>query len=228
MLAMQPPVHILDNDSLTKIFSACVALEDSLEDSVHKDACLDTRRSPWILGQVCRRWRHSVLSSPLLWTSVSLWLDHPHCDDRRIRFLFNLYLSRSASCNLDVIIQSETCFRNRPSNLNPLLSSSSRWRTLTMNIPISSYQFFSTLTGFLESLEVLHIRHPYRNKPQALVGDLSNLTDGIRIFKFCHNLKRLSLQDIPFPRDVFHLPWTGDPTFQRAFVVELDFELCDL
>lgn len=77
-----------------------------------------------------------------------------------------------------------------------------------MNIPISSYQFFSTLTGFLESLEVLHIRHPYRNKPQALVGDLSNLTDGIRIFKFCHNLKRLSLQDIPFPRDVFHLPWT--------------------
>lgn len=195
---------VLNDDALIEVFSNCVVL-DSLEDLI-QNSCLDTRRSPWILGHICRRWRRLVLSSPLLWTSVNLHLDHPHCNGRRMHFLLNLYLSRSASCSLDVKLRSETYFQSRPSYLNPLLSASSRWLTLTMNIPISSYRLFSVLTGFLDSLKVLHIRHPYRDKVQ-IIRDLGNLTDGIRIFKFCQNLKRLSIQDIPYPRDIFCLPW---------------------
>ncbi|KAJ3716729.1 hypothetical protein DFJ43DRAFT_1100704 [Lentinula guzmanii] len=202
---------LLDRDTLSEIFRACMELLDSPEncDSNSTYTTLDTSRAPWVLGQVCHSWRHIVLSSPLLWTSVNILLDRDgseHNAARRALFLLDLYLSRSASCPLSVSIHSSTGFQRSPFFLRSLISASSRWHTLLINIPISSYETLSVLTGFLDSLKVLHIGVPYQNKSQA-IRDFTNLRDGIRVFRFCNNLERLTLNDIPFPRDVLHLPW---------------------
>ncbi|KAJ4471099.1 hypothetical protein C8J55DRAFT_608069 [Lentinula edodes] len=204
------PAALLNEDTLGDIFEACVMLDspggwDSTSTQI--STTLDTRRAPWVLGQVCRNWRRIVLSSPLLWTSINIQLDH-HDNNaaRHVLFLLDLYLSRSASCLLSVNIHSSICFQKKTPFFRSLLSTSSRWHTLLIDIPISAYEILSPLTGFLDSLAVLHIRLPHRNKSQA-VKDFANLKDGIRLFKFCNNLERLSLQNIPFPRDIFHLPW---------------------
>ncbi|KAJ4475510.1 hypothetical protein J3R30DRAFT_3706006 [Lentinula aciculospora] len=203
---------ILDRDTLGEIFSACVKLDEyELEGSnsslTRMSTTLNTCRAPWVLGQVCQSWRRIVLSSPLLWTSVNIRLDE---QDRyaahHASFLLDLYLSRSAYCRLSVSIHSSTGFQTSPPFLRSLLSTSSRWHTLMINIPISSYEALSTLTGFLDALKVLHLRLPHRNKSLA-VRDFASMRDGVRLFRFCSNLERLSLQNIPFPRDIFHLPW---------------------
>ncbi|KAJ3900919.1 hypothetical protein F5879DRAFT_970705 [Lentinula edodes] len=204
------PAALLNEDTLRDIFEACVVLDSPRgwdSTSTQTSATLDTRRTPWVLGQVCRNWRRIVLSSPLLWTSIDIQFDH-HDNNaaRRVSFLLDLYLSRSASCLLSVNIQSSICFQKNTPLFRSLLSTSSRWYTLLIDIPISAYEILSPLTGFLDSLAVLHIRLPHRNKSQA-VKDFANLKDGIRLFRFCNNLERLSLQNIPFPRDIFHLPW---------------------
>ncbi|KAF9023031.1 hypothetical protein BDZ89DRAFT_919358, partial [Hymenopellis radicata] len=52
------PLRCLPQEILTKIFNlSCVD---------HTDI-LDTSGGPWLLGQVCRRWRNIVVSTPLLW-----------------------------------------------------------------------------------------------------------------------------------------------------------------
>ncbi|KAJ3730249.1 hypothetical protein C8R42DRAFT_2420 [Lentinula raphanica] len=193
---------LLNHDTLIEIFHACVELE-----SESCASTLATDSAPWVLGHVCQSWRRAALSSPLLWTSIHVSLDNlDSAAQSRTLFLLDLYLSRSASCPLSVSIHSSKAFQKSPSFLRPLLSASARWHQLEMDIPVSSYAAFSALTGFLDLLETLHVRLPHQNKTQA-VHDFANLKDGVRLFRFCNNLKYLSLQDIPYPRDVFHLPW---------------------
>ncbi|KIK64528.1 hypothetical protein GYMLUDRAFT_416174 [Collybiopsis luxurians FD-317 M1] len=187
-----PKVFLLDGDILNEIFRACVALEisESLTDSL-----TDVSRAPWVLGQVCQSWRTVVLSSPLLWRFIGIRMDKSHCSERRMLFLLNTYLCRSASCGLDVQLHSELCFQKSPPFLFPLCI-----------LPLA-------LTRYQHSLILLST--PY-TAPQA-GQDFYNLAEEVRIFRCCTNLKRISLGDLSFPRDVFHLPW--------AVIQHLDFHI---
>ncbi|KIK64529.1 hypothetical protein GYMLUDRAFT_241073 [Collybiopsis luxurians FD-317 M1] len=196
-------IFILNGDALEEIFRACVALEAFTNPT---DTLANTSRAPWVLGEVCRSWRRIILSSPLLWTFFGIRVDKTLCSDHRMLFMLDTYLSRSASCPLDIHIHSETCFQETPPFLSYLFSTSRRWRSLSINIPLSSCHSLSPLTGSLNSLELLRIDYPFQSQAQ-IRQDFYNLTEEIRIFRYCTNLKRLSLRDISFPRDIFDLPW---------------------
>ncbi|KIK64527.1 hypothetical protein GYMLUDRAFT_71343 [Collybiopsis luxurians FD-317 M1] len=199
----------LNTDVLLEIFSACVTQRNL------RDTCLDISQAPWTLTQVCQNWRDVVVSSPLLWTLVSVQIDRVHCAESRMPFILELFLSRSSTCRLDINIESRTCIQRTPTFLHPLFSTASRWRSLTVNIPVSSYQSLSPLVGFLDSLEILRIRYPFQDRSQA-GHDFGNLASEIKLFGCCTNLKRLSLENLAFPRDLFNLPW--------AKVQHLDFD----
>lgn len=59
--ALLPPIHSLPDDVLYEIF-------DHIEFVKPYDVS-DPRHGPWLLGKICRRWRHLVLSSPSLWSA---------------------------------------------------------------------------------------------------------------------------------------------------------------
>ncbi|KAF9251435.1 hypothetical protein L218DRAFT_1082571, partial [Marasmius fiardii PR-910] len=47
---------------------------DSRVDNLHSSplTTLDVRKAPWVLGQVCQRWKKVVMSTPYLWNVVEL------------------------------------------------------------------------------------------------------------------------------------------------------------
>ncbi|PAV16342.1 hypothetical protein PNOK_0796200 [Pyrrhoderma noxium] len=63
--------------------------------------CFSPHDSPQLLTQVCRRWRQIAISSPLLWSTISL---PPTSQSLTLGALhmFKLWLQRSSSCLLDI------------------------------------------------------------------------------------------------------------------------------
>ncbi|KAJ7709338.1 hypothetical protein B0H16DRAFT_651637 [Mycena metata] len=57
--------------------------------------------SPNLLGQICRKWREIVLSTPALWRGISLSLSNGKHIDQKLRLL-QLWLQRSGSCLLSI------------------------------------------------------------------------------------------------------------------------------
>ncbi|KAK1217824.1 hypothetical protein PQX77_019497, partial [Marasmius sp. AFHP31] len=72
------PVRRLPDDVLSYIFRICVDMD--VEERQKKDSSycqrypgsLDTRKAPWLLGQICTKWRALSESLPQLWTAVDL------------------------------------------------------------------------------------------------------------------------------------------------------------
>ena len=109
---------------------------------LENSACL--AEFPWAVGQVCRRWRTAFLSSPVLWSCLSL-LD-PRVYDLTTAYLAEMerrsaiYLKRSGQHPLTLTI----CTDDSPIEgsmvtvFNMLLSCSDRWRKAAIVLPLSS------------------------------------------------------------------------------------------
>ncbi|KAJ7736690.1 hypothetical protein B0H16DRAFT_1425616 [Mycena metata] len=87
------------------------------------------KNPPWYLGQICRAWRHSALSFPILWSSITV--PSVSSGDSGLVSLVEAQLLRSANAPLDVY------WRNIKSGINPhlagvVLAHCSRWRTLCL------------------------------------------------------------------------------------------------
>ncbi|KAJ7609983.1 hypothetical protein DFH06DRAFT_1346119 [Mycena polygramma] len=67
-------------------------------------------QSPLFLGHICQRWRDIALSTPSLWTTISLEIDNISEPDSCLRLL-DILLTRSRQCPLYVVI-TEECARH--------------------------------------------------------------------------------------------------------------------
>ncbi|KAJ7596290.1 hypothetical protein C8J56DRAFT_917029 [Mycena floridula] len=66
------PIDTLPNELLEHIFlqSCNPAIPQHGWD--HGDHCLNMKTMPWVVGQVCSRWRESALSFPLMWKDLQV------------------------------------------------------------------------------------------------------------------------------------------------------------
>ncbi|KAF9254824.1 hypothetical protein L218DRAFT_409982 [Marasmius fiardii PR-910] len=110
------PCRRLPSKILTSIFGLCVKEDVHTRSGVNMlfilgkggDYCpssLDTRRSPWVLGQVCRRWRNLVLSLPDLWSAIEINCRQPPKEifDPFIERRLSLTLQRSRERPLHIL-----------------------------------------------------------------------------------------------------------------------------
>ncbi|KAJ7439040.1 hypothetical protein B0H11DRAFT_2103131 [Mycena galericulata] len=86
------------------------------------DSGMEMKTPPWIVGHICRSWRHLALSYPLFWSSIDI---SPYS---RLPIL-ETQLHRSANAPLD-IYWSDTYSDADPHCLDLISAQCSRWRSL--------------------------------------------------------------------------------------------------
>ncbi|PBK84196.1 hypothetical protein ARMGADRAFT_1133257, partial [Armillaria gallica] len=72
--ALLNPIRKLPKDVLIKIFTACIPshIDDMIYAFPGEYDSLDTKNAPWVLSQVCARWRRATLATAKLWSCISL------------------------------------------------------------------------------------------------------------------------------------------------------------
>ncbi|KAF9064726.1 hypothetical protein BDP27DRAFT_1333024 [Rhodocollybia butyracea] len=215
------PIRRLPADIILEIFDWCVSVQSIEPDSVVLDnpelklpglrvvQSLHSVHPPWNLGQVSRNWRNIALSSPKLWSSVSIFLrtTHPSASiQRRVELsqvsLLSIYLTRSHDYPLSVYINS---LHAEHPLLSMIYAQSHRWRNAVLYLPVETLRNLSfSIKGALPMLRTLLLsvtRDPgacntaQENWENVITGDVV-----IDAFQYAPSLKCLAISQIPsFP-----------------------------
>lgn len=179
MKSLLAPIRALPLDVLFHILLlTCVSWDDQVTEQVAIELApsrssrdeyppppYDDFGSQWVLSQVCSRWRQSVLSSPLFWTTLyldpgfHLWKDY-ETGATKVNFLTQLHLHRSGDVlPLDIILRGRV---TDPDLISLLAPTSLRWRRLmcTEDTLWAFSKFPSLTTFFLLSTPLLPITRP--------------------------------------------------------------------
>ncbi|KAK7047136.1 hypothetical protein VNI00_006801 [Paramarasmius palmivorus] len=230
------PIRTAPADILRHIFGYCAGhLQIQSEEDSHTATPLVTKDSlipkemPWVLGQVCLSWRSLVLSTPELWTTVSIRVRHPESVRRSISsnvLRLGLQLDRSQNHPLTVTIYcpkvdgSHNTYNYRDGEYildenNPLLvllcACSRRWRHLRLEGHIETMLARMTYVGgLLPELESLTIALELDHKLSEY--ERVNRTSPLETcFQFAPRLKSVSFSRlIPV---LLKLPWGQISTF---------------
>jgi len=133
---------------------------------------------PFRLCGVCRHWREIIMSSPVLWSDITIGLFSSTLDD--IITVFEMYLGRSGECLLTIKLSvededDEWC-QSVPNRLIQLLASSAfRWRAINMTVPDSwLYALFKLEPVFhnLKTVRMLLVDDAGFAHPQKITFDL--------------------------------------------------------
>lgn len=150
---------------LSPIFSLCIEKYVSVPESSISSpeppptvSSLCSKDAPWNLGQVCRRWRMVVQSTPSLWSEVRLVLDNP--DESRshalqLGYLLSRQLHFASSHPLTVLLRCDKPTDRSLFLIQTLLSSSERWQTLSLHLDPAKFQVLNQLEGAMPELENL-------------------------------------------------------------------------
>ncbi|KAF8345031.1 hypothetical protein F5887DRAFT_238366 [Amanita rubescens] len=118
---------------------------------------------PWVLGQVCRRWRAVFLSHPPLWTILSLQPREGHFSPTSLTEMGRrtaVYLKRSGQSSLS--ITAELSSKVEPAIIiwRMLLSCSNRWKWASLNVYLNNSAIEGLLgcRGMFSTLEYLEMR----------------------------------------------------------------------
>lgn len=164
--AVSAPIRSLPNEMLSDIFYATIP---PLDTSFMSMACM-----PWAASQVCSRWRSIALSTPRLWSYVSVsvyeetnWGDEapgPSNAERRLQVLSSRlpeYLARSmnASLCIDINIQVVAITTSSVARqiLEQLVTECARWEVARLTLGLNDCQgILSKVKGRLPRLHSLH------------------------------------------------------------------------
>ncbi|KAK1229541.1 hypothetical protein PQX77_007367 [Marasmius sp. AFHP31] len=119
---------------------------------------LDTKRLPWTLGQVCRRWRRLAISLPDLWTTIDINWDGILMGERAQLFLerrLSLFLQRSSDRPLSISWYQDSCLDRVL--LSMLCSVSFRWKAATIRTGTKGLRQLSVYSGLFSNLARLHL-----------------------------------------------------------------------
>ncbi|KAL0057857.1 hypothetical protein AAF712_015491 [Marasmius tenuissimus] len=216
------PVRRLPDDVLSYVFRICVDTE--VEERQKKDSSycqrypgsLNTRKAPWLLGQICTKWRALTESLPQLWTVVDLdWRYDPLLREYHPAMdrLLSTQLQRCRGQQLAVSycgLEAADPANPLSSNIRLLLilcSRSFQWSKVTIRADAVGLLALSSYKGMFPNLNTLHLHllHPVR---PAWIRASDNQT----IFDAFHdtpNLRKLTITGyIDGIRDLsLQLPW---------------------
>ncbi|KAK1216283.1 hypothetical protein PQX77_021092 [Marasmius sp. AFHP31] len=198
--AATPINRFLPDDLLALIFRTCVdtgiadsQVNHSVKQKVTHPGKPDTRLSPWVLAQVCRRWRHLALELSQLWNAVDVSRrDRDESPNSPLGELVSLQLKRARDQPISVRYnEGDLLKRSRPvhdlSVLVILLSRSSQWSTARISIRISGLlRLSSQYVGSFNLLTTLHLHLLSENLPE---GDLGSI---VKVFRSTPKLRSLT------------------------------------
>ncbi|KAJ6608110.1 hypothetical protein B0H10DRAFT_1955675 [Mycena sp. CBHHK59/15] len=143
------PLRQLPSEILAEIFMFCLSFSDEL----------DTRTAPWVLGQICARWRAVALSTPRLWQEIHVHLDIDKFNRQRpsnMIYLLDLLLRRSGSRPLTVRASCERPMQSHQA-LDMLMRESHRWADVDLYIAIPLLMSLAPIKGRLQVLHTLNV-----------------------------------------------------------------------
>ncbi|KAF9261900.1 hypothetical protein L218DRAFT_465234 [Marasmius fiardii PR-910] len=159
------PCRRIPNEVLAIIFGLCVDqdvdIQNRLEKGLKTDDCpstLDTKKSPWVLGQVSRRWRHLILSLHHLWTGIDInWKKglSTHTLDPYIERRLSLTLQRAQDRPLFVSWTHASSDRSALASI--LFSRSFQWKSATIRSGIQGLRLLTPYSGAFPNLSSLYL-----------------------------------------------------------------------
>ncbi|KAK0474471.1 hypothetical protein EDD18DRAFT_1220229 [Armillaria luteobubalina] len=218
--ALSSPVRRLPPDIVRTICLDTIPSPFEIMSMLDDRSSLNHTRPPWTLSQVCRSWRSIIVTSPELWSSMSLVLANTFSSSIFSQmFMLGLRFERCQNAPLTV-----ACFSTSDISSHPLLSliiaRISTIKNLRVNSPFQSLAALSLCRGRLELLHDLRITAFNSNVRtfSAFGVNSPNLlaTDGMRAgsnapsidaFEYAPNLRRFSAYGI-LPKPVTLVPWT--------------------
>ncbi|KAJ7589827.1 hypothetical protein C8J56DRAFT_936304 [Mycena floridula] len=148
------PVRRLPDELLSEIFLSFI--DENLEDEdLEEETSLDAGSTLWIIPRVCSRWRSLALSLSRLWSTVRIAPEDFDID--QAPFILGIQLHRAASHQLSISVFTRDPVDYGNSVLQTLFPTSPRWKDLLIIGPSSFYAVFSSLRGFLPSIQTLHL-----------------------------------------------------------------------
>ncbi|KAJ3769899.1 hypothetical protein FB446DRAFT_746164 [Lentinula raphanica] len=177
------PFDSLPTEMIIMIFSLCDISAANL---------FETNDGPWVLAQVCKRWRDIVVQSPLFWTHVNLDLSCWHYTQNRPNradMLVETFLESSRDMPLAVQIhcpdiQCECAPNHILTAVEHLLNASPRWRLAMLDLPYTVYQALS-----------------------PVIHDDEDFFSGIDAFQVAPKLCQVSIEGLPYATKNGRLPW---------------------
>ncbi|KAJ7052719.1 hypothetical protein C8F01DRAFT_564366, partial [Mycena amicta] len=112
--------------------------------------------SPYVLAQVCKRWRGITLATPTLWAGFSVTLHRKDSLQHKLE-LMKLSLLRSGSHPLSISLQSKKNLQLLASFLELISTHIARWEHISFCFPL---HYLSQLEGQPNSLKTLAIHSP--------------------------------------------------------------------
>jgi hypothetical protein len=163
------PVRRLNDDLLDMIFMLAAEIDRDSPDFTHS---LDTRRIPWVLGQVCTSWRRLAKNCmPLMWSYAALSISPvgPR-DSKSLGYLMEHLLRRAGSLDLSVHLTVNPEYVSpHPGSWHPLLlrlfMACDRWKSFYLNVSVHSYTSieWEMLDGNLPKLRTVTLYlHPHQ------------------------------------------------------------------
>ncbi|KAJ7894821.1 hypothetical protein B0H13DRAFT_2035750 [Mycena leptocephala] len=142
------PVLTLPNEIISEIFLQSLDISDS---------SLSGPASPLFLGHICQKWRDIALSTPSLWTSISLTITNNAAPDRRLRLL-ETWLARSRACPLSISITDNSRQYNGASFthrfVDAIVPHHRRWQVLRLQMAYSDLPQVEGELSLLRELEI--------------------------------------------------------------------------
>ncbi|KAJ7023844.1 hypothetical protein C8F04DRAFT_1133442 [Mycena alexandri] len=120
---------------------------------------IDTSRSPWLLTQICSAWRRVAVSTPSLWSQVTI--DYPESANNSSRYSLSLVeaqLERSNKLTVYFYGSEELDPSSQIQMFELLLQHASRWEGLSLGITSAIMPLLPTLRDRLSSLKHLWIQ----------------------------------------------------------------------
>ncbi|KAL0577253.1 hypothetical protein V5O48_004741 [Marasmius crinis-equi] len=192
-------VRRLPHDVLACIFEFAVDGDESEIPLSQYDALgsLDTRRAPWVLGQVCHSWRATVTSLPLLWTIFNLSGRTDTPDIRSLIHLLRFKMDRCQNTPIHVVCR-ELTPNLTPHSFVELCTKSSLWQDAHLEISSWAARHLKAHSGGLfYNLKELHL-HAYSGDDSSLDHD---------VFQNAPNLRAVSIRGQNEFIESLVLPW---------------------
>ncbi|KAL0065623.1 hypothetical protein AAF712_007401 [Marasmius tenuissimus] len=204
------PIRNLPPEILTEIFRICTAshtkelVQDDVEGSDYSPGSLNTRKAPWVLGQVCRTWREVAISTADLWTRVNVpWrkLEGQLSNQRLASLEYNLMLQLERSRTQPLTIVYDTGMGPRSTVVGALpllLKFHLQWEDVLLKGSVQVFRHLHPYRGRFPKLKTLRL---------DMKGDEES--DVTSAFDDLPSLERLTLVDYVeyLLRSEDQLPW---------------------